>query len=239
MVVNLVEIRAGLLPSDGIDLIRPVAVDDLERDGRHRAAMQHGLLRQSLLHAGFSIAAFVDSGWPEQLVEDVDDHVGARGDALGQELQHQIVGVAIDDQPRQPVGLGVDQAAGAIAPIEAAARAMLDRPRDAPAEERLVEPFSLVPAEQAHADLRAAAPGAARQPGAAGGMDVDGIATTDVAGHACDRAREDPWMALLHGPFLAFGQDDCCHDSSSVRPACAGMRSTDAHPAVAAPTQAA
>ena len=121
----------------------------------------------------------------------------------------------------------------------AAARAMLDRPRDAPAEERLVEPFSLVPAEQAHADLRAAAPGAARQPGAAGGMDVDGIATTDVAGHACDRAREDPWMALLHGPFLAFGQDDCCHDSSSVRPACAGMRSTDAHPAVAAPTQAA
>ena len=154
-VVALVEVEAGLVAVRDVDRELPVVLADRHL-GRAVAAQPAGLRRpapRGRARWRRSARRAARSPLPRHSASAITG-LPALG-AGRQELRDQRVGVAVDDQPGQAVGLAVHQAhavAGHGQP-----RAQRQRTRDAPLEERRVDALGLVEAPGAQADRRARA----------------------------------------------------------------------------------
>ena len=138
------------------------------------------------------------------LGEQGGDLVGATRRALGEQLGHEVVAVAIDDQAGQAIGLGVHEAAAIGAGVGGEeGLAGGDGALDAAAQQGGVERLVVLPGEEAGADLRVAAPGAAGEPLAIGRGNVHHVAAAYVALHPGDGAGKNPGVALLYGALAA------------------------------------
>ena len=131
-----------------------------------------------------------------ELCEQLDDR-RAPGFGTGrQELAHEIVAVAVDDEPGQAVGLREHEPAARLrgsSRLEAPPR--LDGACEAPAEERGIDALAGFEAPNARADLRGrriAPRGRAARRDAAD--DFDGCAGVGLAVDPLDRSREHPRM---------------------------------------------
>ena len=110
-VLALVEEQPGLLAVIRIDVVDDWPLAHLDRLG-HRAVEDLDALLETLEEADPRVVSRQDAGRREQLDEqrrDLRQHPVGR---LRQRLHHEVVAVAIDDQPRQQVRLAVHQPAG-------------------------------------------------------------------------------------------------------------------------------
>ena len=152
MVLRLIEEGAGLLALEQVGLQEHVTLAVL--DGLVDGAAEHALhQRQALVGADLDVVALDDGARTQQLLQQVGEGLAAQLGGLGERLDREAVGVAIDHQARQAVGLAVDEAGGVLAlGVGAELLAQLDRALEAPHEERLVDRL-LLAGEQAQRDL--------------------------------------------------------------------------------------
>jgi hypothetical protein len=108
-VVALVQVVAGLVALGHVELQAPARLLELHLGGAV-ATQPAGLLHQTLELAHPGIAAFVEAAQAGGAQQRVGDHALPLLGTAGQELRHQQVGVAVDDQARQTVGLAMHQA---------------------------------------------------------------------------------------------------------------------------------
>jgi hypothetical protein len=142
--------------------------------------------RQALLLADLGVAALVDAPRLQQGDQGGDHRVGARGHALGQQLDDQMGAVAIHDQAGEAIGFAEDQPAGGLA-IAHQAGAPAHGARDGLAEPVLIEGLRGLPGGDAQADLRPAAPETAGKPGPIGAKNVNHPAIGRIAADRLNR----------------------------------------------------
>jgi hypothetical protein len=138
----------------------------------------------------------------------------ARLPALGagrKKLRAQHVGIAIDDQPGQSIGLAVHQAHTVA--FDRQPGAQCQRLADAAREEGLVDVLAFVEAPRPHPDLRACAVGAPGQEAAVVRLDAHRLAA--VAAALVHAAGKDPGVALEQRAFLALAQADRLHGAAA------------------------
>ena len=181
--------------------------------GVRRAAQPASGGRQPFERAHAGVGALVQqcqTGLAQQRI--VDDALPALGTGAA-ELRHQRVAIAIDDQPRQSVGLAVHQAHAVAAHVEAATRG--DRAGERGSEEGGVDALRLVEAPHARADARLRAE---RGPGEeAPFVRLDAHRLAAVAAALRDGGIEHPRMAAQQRAFAAGMEVDRLHAASPMR----------------------
>ena len=107
-VVALVEVIAGLVAFGDVQRQLPLMLVDRQL-GRPIAAQPAGLFGQALELAHLRVRALVELAQAGRRQQQVGDHRFPALGAGGEELRDQGVGVAVDDQAWQAIGLGMDQ----------------------------------------------------------------------------------------------------------------------------------
>ncbi len=201
-VLPLVEEEAGLLALLDVDAEVEAVFDDRATRGLAVAAHEARARLEPFQLARLGVRALVDRLAAGELGERVEDRIAPALDAGSEELRHQHVGVAVDDEARQSVGFGMDQAHRVAVLRRGQRLAYGERAQHAIAEERRVDLFRRIEGPHARADLRGGAVGSARNhlPGAR--AHIDCVAGLRTAAHALDRAGEKPWVATAQR-FLA------------------------------------
>ena len=205
-VVALVEVVAGLVALGHVEAELPLMLGDDDL-GAPLAAQPAGLLGQAFKVAHLGVGTLVQAGQAgrgQQLVGDERLPALAAG---RQELRHQGVGIAVDDQARQAVGLAMDQAQRVGRDRQP--RPQGQRPGDALLEEAGIDALGLIETPDAHPDHRTGAGSAPAEKGPGGRFDPHGL--TAVGAAAGHRALEDPGMAALQRALLAGANDDFFH----------------------------
>ena len=150
-VVLLIEVRTGLLATREIDEVAHTVRRDLEIRRRRFARERTTQRRQSFLLPGAALRTLEDATRPAELLEGRDDGGAPHFGTGREELAHEVVPVAVHDEPRQPVALAPHEARGRRG--DAALPAILHRLRDAAAEKISIQILPL-PRETPRDDLR-------------------------------------------------------------------------------------
>ena len=206
-VVALVQVGAGLVALRHVHLQLPAMLADAPAAcRRRRAASRCAAGRPSSARTPASERSYsrVQPGGGQQRV---GDHVLPALAAGKQELRAQRVGIAVDHQAGQAVGLAMHQA-HAVA-VDRQARAQGHRALHAPREEGGVDALGLDEAPGAHADGRLRAVRAPGQEAAVVGLDAHRLARVGLA--LVDAAGKHPGVAALQRALLAFAQADRLH----------------------------
>src|SRR5262249_16912862 len=210
-VLALIEEEAGLLALLDVDAEVEPVLDDRAARRVAVAAREADAGGQRLELAHLGVGALEDRLRRGELRERVEDRVAPALDARGEELRHQHVRVAVDDQAGQAVGLAVHQAQRVgVAPCRQRL-AQRERALDAPAEESRVHFLARVEGPHASADLRLRAVRGApvRFPGSV--LDLHRIARAGLARYLFDRAGEEPGMAPPQGLLAPLLEDEDAH----------------------------
>ena len=94
-VLRLIEEGAGLLPSEEVGDEAHLAFEELHRAGR--LAQQHPLaLREAFVGADADVVTLDDGARLDQVVEQLREQLAARVGGLGQRLDAEAVGVAVE-----------------------------------------------------------------------------------------------------------------------------------------------
>ena len=202
-ILALIEEEAGLLSAAKIDLDldRPVTYDDRLADLPVR---DPHVARQPLEVADTRIVSEEDSARPEKLRQERDDRVEPAIAPLRKRLHDENVAIAIDDERRKAVRLGVDHSIGIR--IDAELVSIRDRALEPAAEKRFVDALVAI-GEPTKRDLRAVAVHGATEHAAASGDDAhDGAAWRTVVSHV---APVDPRVSRANALFSPPRDRDC------------------------------
>jgi len=151
-VLRLIEKGAGLLALEEIGDEADFALGELHRS-RRRASQHAFALREPFVRAHLHVVALDDGAGPQRFLQQRGEKLAPRVGGLDQRLHREAVGVAIDHQPGQQIGLAVHDSAGATAPRVGLDRiAEGDGPANAAGEELFVDGLVLS-REQADGDL--------------------------------------------------------------------------------------
>ena len=209
-VVALVEVEAGLVAAGDVDDEAPVVLVDgrFRRraggvDGRAAAQPAAGRL-EALALPRRGVAALVESRRAARLQQGIGDRPLPALGAGRQELRREHVGVAVDDEPGQAVGLAVDEANAVAGDRQPAAD--VDRRRDAAGEEGGVDALGLVEAPGAQADERLRAVGRPGEEAPVARLDTHRLARVGLA--AVDAALEHPRVTAQQRALLSGAQAD-------------------------------
>ncbi len=208
-VVTLIQIEAGLVTVADVHQDLDAAVL-LDHHGFVRSlAVNHaGALFQTFLLAYRHIGALIDAALWVEGAQGLGDEVTLELGTGGEDLAHQKIGVTIDGQTRQAVGLGGAQAiAGETLALDQWIAGLLGI-GEAADKEVEIDDLVLVEGPDPGADLGAAGPGATGEPLAIVWVDLDGVAVDGVALNPLDPLGEDPGVATQQGFFAAFDEID-------------------------------
>src|SRR5439155_14931897 len=204
-VFRLIEEGPRLLAFEQVGGERDLAFEEFDRTGR--VAAQHALaLREALVCADADVVALDDRARVDELLQKVGEEVATRVGGFDQGLHAEAVGVAIDDQAGEEIGLAVDEASCAAAlRIRHDRVAQPFRLRQAAREESVVDRFVLA-REQPHRDLALrAVEGLADEPAAFVG-EPDHFSAGERFGRA-EIGAVDPDVALVE-PFDRPARED-------------------------------
>src|SRR5262245_25797099 len=210
-VLALVEEEAGLLPLFHVDAEVEAVFHDRAARGVAVAPREAHASWQGLEFAHLGVRAFEDRLGGGELRERVQDQVAPALDAGGEELRHQHVGIAVDDQAGQAVGLTVHQAQRVGMAPRRQRLAQGESTLDPAAEKGRIHLLRRVEGPHARPDLRlGAVPGLpVKLP--AGVLEVHRIAGTRFADDLVDTARKEPRMAPFERLLASPLEHDCAH----------------------------
>lgn len=215
--VALIEVEAALLSLREVDLVATAAFAD--QQGMRRIGpperLLHGLEAVPARRRGVvaSIPGPRARGPPERFGHEGRPRAHPRARAADDDG----VRVAIDHEARKPVSLGVDQPYAVGSGEKRIGRASRDRCIDACADARITRRI-LSDREQSDSDLRGGCEVAEAEGLALGRDHADPFARRGLAGHACDRPREQPGVPPPHGAVASGGEDDVEHPATFVHP---------------------
>ncbi len=217
-VVTLIQIEAGLVTVADVhqDLDAAILLDH-HRLVRGLTMDDAGALFQPFLLAHRHVGALIDAALGVESAQRLGDQLTLELGAGGENLAHQKIGVAVDGQARQTVGLGGAQTiAGEALTLDERITGLLGV-FETTDEEVEIDGLILVEGPDPGADLGAAGPGATGEPLAVMGEDLDGIAVNGVALNPLDPLGEDPGVATQQGFFAAFDEiDGSAHGSCQM-----------------------
>jgi hypothetical protein len=191
-------------------------------DAASPGAQPAGRRGEPLALACRRVAALVQARRASLLQQRVGDRRLPALDARRQELHREEACVAVDDQPRQPVGLAMDEA-NAVA-RDRPARPRVDRGSDAAREEGGVDALAFLEAPRAQADRRQRA---VRGPGEkASAVVLDAYRLAGIRLAAGDAAFEHPGMAAQQRALLAGTDADRLHAPILAGAAATALRSS-------------
>jgi hypothetical protein len=99
----LVDVKTGLLPARNINQEAQAILLDGEGGQVARASRPALALRKPFQHAHFDIRALVHALHPGQLPQQIKQRGAPELSPAGETLDHQQVGIPVDDQAGQPI----------------------------------------------------------------------------------------------------------------------------------------
>ena len=160
----------------------------------------------SALATPFSVRKKIPCGWTCWIKSRVKQIEPGRG-GPGGDLHAEPLGVAIDDQAAQAVGLAEDQPCGPIGRVVAQLAAKVDGPLHPPLPERLVQGLGRRPGIEPDTNSAGAVVDAPGDELSVVGHQVDDVAVGRLAFDVIDRAIQHPRMPAIKRPGLAGLED--------------------------------
>jgi hypothetical protein len=166
---------------------------------------------ETLLLAHVAVAPFEDPSGSALLSEKANEKFLAALDAERQALQDEKVGIAIHDEPWNPVALGEDETIGIGHALELEQCARSDSTIDPSVPEGFVDCLFSIPSQQTHDDLGTPIQVTTRQPLALATVDLDDIAIVRLSIDARHRAGKDPGMMTAYRLVVARSEKQLRH----------------------------